>query len=95
MVAQEEAVVNEKAEYSEAIKVDCEADLGMAMPMLNRALKALNTVTRAGFFPLRSIGVFSVFFSRWDHGLLSYRWVHLSASVTLYTHIVHKCMMHK
>ena len=45
VVSKEEAVASEEAAKVKAIKDDCEADLAEAMPVLERALKALNTLT--------------------------------------------------
>ena len=46
VVSKEEAVASEEAAKVQAIKADCEADLAEAMPVLDRALKALNTLTK-------------------------------------------------
>jgi len=46
VVSQEEAVASQEAAVVKAIKDDCEADLAKAMPMLDAALKALNTLTK-------------------------------------------------
>eukprot|EP00118_Oscarella_pearsei_P019988 m.215265 g.215265 ORF g.215265 m.215265 type:complete len:3605 (+) comp39831_c0_seq13:113-10927(+) len=44
VVAADEAVANEAAAKAEAIKLDCESDLAEAIPALNAALSALNTL---------------------------------------------------
>ncbi len=44
-VAKDEAAAQESADIANAIKADCEADLAVAMPALNDALKALDTLT--------------------------------------------------
>lgn len=44
MVAADEAVANEAAAAAQAIKDDCEADLSKAIPALNAAINALNTL---------------------------------------------------
>ena len=45
-VAREEAVASEEAAKVKAIKDDCEEQLGEAMPMLQAAMEALNTLTK-------------------------------------------------
>ena len=47
VVSKEEAVATQEAAKVKAIKDDCEADLAEALPMLDAALKALNTLTKA------------------------------------------------
>ncbi|KAJ3210279.1 Dynein heavy chain 7, axonemal [Dinochytrium kinnereticum] len=46
IVSADEAVASEKAEQATAIKTDCEADLATALPMLNAALSALDTLKK-------------------------------------------------
>lgn len=46
MVSKEEAIANAEAGKVKAIKDECEADLAEAMPMLESALKALDTLTK-------------------------------------------------
>ncbi|KAJ3385211.1 Dynein heavy chain 7, axonemal [Entophlyctis sp. JEL0112] len=46
IVAGEEAVATAKANESTAIKTDCEADLATALPLLNSALAALDTLKK-------------------------------------------------
>lgn len=46
VVSQEEAVASAEAAKVKAIKDDCEADLAEAIPMLESALKALDTLTK-------------------------------------------------
>ncbi|KAI9333781.1 dynein heavy chain and region D6 of dynein motor-domain-containing protein [Zopfochytrium polystomum] len=46
IVAAEEAVATEKAEQATAIKTDCENDLATALPLLNSALAALDTLKK-------------------------------------------------
>jgi dynein heavy chain, axonemal len=46
VVSKEEAGASAEAAKVKAIKDDCEADLAEAMPVLERALKALNTLTK-------------------------------------------------
>lgn len=46
VVVGEEAAANEKAAAAKAIKDECEADLAVALPMLEAALKALDTLTK-------------------------------------------------
>ena len=47
MVKADEAKANEQAREAQAIKDECDADLAEAMPILNSALAALNTLTPA------------------------------------------------
>lgn len=46
VVSKEEAIASEEAAKVKAIKDECEADLAEAMPMLEAALKALDTLTK-------------------------------------------------
>lgn len=46
-VMEDEEVANEQAKAAQAIKDECDADLAEAMPILNAALAALNTLTPA------------------------------------------------
>jgi dynein heavy chain, axonemal len=46
VVSKEEAIASEEAAKVKSIKEDCEADLAEAIPVLDRALKALNTLTK-------------------------------------------------
>lgn len=45
VVKQDEEVANEQASAAQAIADDCDRDLSKAMPILNAALAALNTLT--------------------------------------------------
>lgn len=45
VVKEDEAVANEQAMAAKAIKDECDADLAVAMPVLESALAALNTLT--------------------------------------------------
>jgi dynein heavy chain len=47
VVMADEAVANEQAQVAQGIKDDCDANLAEAMPLLNAALAALNTLTTA------------------------------------------------
>ena len=47
VVMADEAVANEQAQKAQAIKDECDANLAEAMPILNAALAALNTLTTA------------------------------------------------
>lgn len=47
VVRADEAVANEQAMAAKAIKDECDGDLAVAMPILNSALAALNTLTPA------------------------------------------------
>ena len=44
VVAADEAVANKAAAAAQAIKDDCESDLAEAIPALNAAIHALNTL---------------------------------------------------
>ena len=44
IVAEDEAVANQQAAESRALKDECEADLAEAIPALEAALSALNTL---------------------------------------------------
>lgn len=46
VVAADEAIANKAAAESNAIKEDCEEELGKAMPILNAAAKALECITK-------------------------------------------------
>lgn len=45
VVSQDEAVANEQATAAKAIADDCDKDLAKALPILNSALAALDTLT--------------------------------------------------
>lgn len=45
VVSQDEAVANEQASAAQAIADDCDRDLSKALPILNAALAALDTLT--------------------------------------------------
>ena len=66
----DEAVANKQAAAAQAIKDDCDKDLGEAIPILEAALAALNTLTPAvrSYPNMRESGwlilhVFSLFYS--------------------------------
>ena len=44
LVRKDEAVANQKASESQALKEECESDLAKAIPALEAALAALNTL---------------------------------------------------
>jgi dynein heavy chain len=46
VVSKEEAIASEEAAKVKAVKDECDADLAEAMPMLEAALKALDTLTK-------------------------------------------------
>ncbi|KAJ3333612.1 Dynein heavy chain 7, axonemal [Blyttiomyces sp. JEL0837] len=54
-VAAEEAIATEKAQQAEAIKTDCEADLATALPLLNAALSALDTLKKSDIDLVKSM----------------------------------------
>ena len=45
VVKGDEEVANEQASAAKAIKDECDSDLAQAMPILNSALAALDTIT--------------------------------------------------
>ncbi|KAJ3192416.1 Dynein heavy chain 7, axonemal [Irineochytrium annulatum] len=55
IVSADEAVASEKAEQASAIKTDCEADLATALPMLNAALSALDTLKKTDIDLVKSM----------------------------------------
>ncbi|KAK9829119.1 hypothetical protein WJX72_004004 [[Myrmecia] bisecta] len=55
VVETEEAAASVKASAAKAIKDECEADLAVAMPMLEKALAALNTLTKADITEVKSM----------------------------------------
>lgn len=61
VVRVDEAVAGEQARNAEAIKEECDADLAEAIPILEMALKALETLTPAvGFYVFLSLRYYSV-----------------------------------
>ena len=57
VVAADEAVANEAAAKSQAIKDECEEDLAEALPALEAALAALNTLTSKDITLVKSMKV--------------------------------------
>lgn len=55
IVIGEEAAANEKAAEAKAIKDECEAELSVAMPMLESAIQALNTLTKADITEVKAM----------------------------------------
>ena len=55
VVQGEEAAANEKAVIAKAIKDECEGELAVAMPLLESALQALNTLTKADITEVKSM----------------------------------------
>jgi dynein heavy chain, axonemal len=55
VVAAEEAVATEKADSATAIKTECEADLAVALPLLNSALAALDTLKKSDIDLVKSM----------------------------------------
>ena len=62
----DEAVANEQASAAKAIKDECDADLAEAIPILESAMAALNTLTskvrnqkflRLNFFNPNAVGI--------------------------------------
>lgn len=57
-MAADEAVANEAAGKSKAIKDECEADLAEAIPALEAAINALNTLTSKDITLVKSMKVY-------------------------------------
>jgi dynein heavy chain len=55
-VAVDEAAAQKKAQAAKAIKDECEADLAEAMPILNEALAALDTIKEADINYIKKLG---------------------------------------
>lgn len=73
VVAADEAVANEAAAAAQAIKDDCESDLAEAIPALESAISALNTLKPADITLVKSMKVHVlVLFLLVVHGNLIY-----------------------
>lgn len=57
MVAADEAVANEAAAAAQAIKDECESDLAEALPALEAAISALNTLKPSDITEVRAMKV--------------------------------------
>lgn len=57
MVAADEAIANEAAAAAQAIKDECESDLAEAIPTLESAIHALNTLKPSDITLLKSMMV--------------------------------------
>ena len=57
MVAADEAVANEAAGVAKAIKEECESDLAEALPALEAAIQALNTLKPSDISMVKSMKV--------------------------------------
>ena len=55
LVRKDEAVANQKASESQALKEECESDLAEAIPALEAALAALNTLKVEKTFTVREL----------------------------------------
>ena len=55
VVQADEAVANVKADEAKAIKDECESELAVAMPLLESALKALNTLTKSDITEVKAM----------------------------------------
>lgn len=55
VVKADEAVANEQAKVAKGIKDECDADLAEAIPILETALSALNTLTPADITVVKSM----------------------------------------
>ena len=58
MVAADEAVANKAAAKAQGIKDECEADLAVALPALEAALVALNTLTSRDISIVKAMKVY-------------------------------------
>ena len=54
-VAKEEAKASEQADAAQNMKDECEADLAEAMPILQKAIKALNTLSKNDITEVKSM----------------------------------------
>ena len=57
MVGADEAIANESAAISQAIKDECEGDLAEATPALDAAISALNTLKPADIVEVKAMKV--------------------------------------
>ena len=57
VVKADEAVANEQAMDAKAIKDECDADLAVAIPILEAALHALNTLTSAVSYYMNTLAI--------------------------------------
>lgn len=57
LVRKDEAVANQKASESQALKEECESDLAEAIPALEAALAALNTLKVDKTFTVRELSL--------------------------------------
>lgn len=55
VVKQDEALANEQADAANLIRADCEAKMAEALPILDAALAALNTLTAADITVVKSM----------------------------------------
>lgn len=69
MVAADEAVANEAAAAAQAIKDECEGDLAKAIPALNSAISALNTLKPADISLVKSMKVLTILLLYTTHNL--------------------------
>jgi len=63
VVAADEAVANEAAAAAQAIKDECENDLAEAIPALDAAISALNTLKPADITEVRAMKVLDSIFT--------------------------------
>ena len=63
MVKADEAVANEQAAVAKAIKDECDTDLAAAMPILNSALSALDTITTNVFLAILEFDLYPKVFT--------------------------------
>lgn len=62
VVRADEAVANKQAKVAQGIKDECDADLAEAIPILNSALAALNTLTA-------NVGLFVAYIMHVDYNI--------------------------
>ena len=81
MVAADEAVANEAAGKAKAIKDECESELAVALPALEEALRALNTLTSKDITLVKSMKVCRqqayVFICQWSHVIYQCIYAHV------------------
>jgi len=76
VVKADEAIANKQAERARSIKEECDAELAKAMPVLNAAIVALNTLTPAVciYCLLIEITVIAGSCGLYVDGVLMHRW---------------------
>lgn len=55
-IQEEEFIANQQAQESQTIKIECDNDLAKAMPLVKKAIEALNTIQTKDINELKSLG---------------------------------------